>query len=126
MITNINALKIFLLLLLVAFAEIWPSESSNIESGSELNPQQLVSQMSEEDKASLTQYFKIMLLESQGGYVLFGIKPICLEAVPIIEASPRSNFGFYLQMRTPIERKGLEAWNRLPISKKDSTIGIVA
>lgn len=125
MLTNTGSLKFFLLLLLVAFAEIWPSESSNIEIGSELNPQQLVSQMSEEDKASLTQYFKMMLLESQGGYVLFGIKPICLEAVPIIEASPRSNFGFYLQMRTSIERKGLEAWNRLPISKQDSPIDIV-
>lgn len=126
MLTKIRPLKLFLLLLLVAFAEIHSSEPSNNEIDSKLSPKQLISLMSKEDKISLTHYFKMMLLESQAGYVLFGAKPICLEAVTAIEDNPRSNFVLYMQMRAPIERKGLEAWERLPISKKDLPITIIS
>lgn len=127
MLSNIFSLKVFLVLLLLSFSVTWSSEEPHVEIGYELTPQQLISKISEEDKASLTQYFRMMLLESEGGYVLFGIKPICLESIESIDSRPKSNLGFHPQcvVNSEAVRKGLEAWNRLPISKEGAPIEII-
>lgn len=37
--------------------------------------------LSQEEKACLESYFETMLLNSEGGYVLFGSKPVCEEGI---------------------------------------------
>lgn len=99
-----------------------------VEIDAEFTPEHVVSLLSEEDKVSLTQFFRGMLLQSQGGYVLFGVKPICLEVMDIIDSRPDSNLSFPTSsnvVNSEVVRKGLEAWNRLPISKEGAPIEII-
>ena len=53
------------------------------------------------------------------------MKPICLESIDAIDSHPKSNLGFHIFQCDSVMRKGVEAWNRLPISKEGAPIEII-
>ncbi len=87
-----------------------------------------LAQISPEDKEVLTAFFKLMLLDSDGGYVLFGAKPICLEGVFMPPSLSEMNFGprqnpFFDNAETL--QQGIEVWNRLPFSRLEGATMII-
>lgn len=125
MLSKVHLLTYFLLMSTMHM-DLLSEAPKAVEIGFEITPEQLISRLSEEDKDSLTKFFREMLLQSQGGYVLFGIKPICLESINTIDCHPKSNLGFHaIQSESEMMRKGLEVWNRLPISKEGAPIEII-
>lgn len=84
-------------------------------------------ELTEEDQLALSSFFRFMLRQSQGGYVLFGVKPVCIEAFTDSEGLPTSNFSLShpFSLDNDIIRRGLEVWNKLPLSQYTSPVSIV-
>ncbi|MDE3048021.1 MAG: hypothetical protein KGI83_06705, partial [Verrucomicrobiota bacterium] len=47
--------------------------------------QTILDALSQEELATLDSFFRTLMGESQGGYVLYGQKPVCVEAFPLRE-----------------------------------------
>jgi len=58
---------------------------------SELEYKQILSDLSQPDREILEDFFKAMLANSEGGYVLYGNKPICFEAILLGDYDPLGN-----------------------------------
>jgi hypothetical protein len=78
----LRILQVFLPMLLLT-VKLFSEIPQKVETSSKITPEQMLTQLSEEDKISLTQFFRLMLLQSQGGYVL-GVKPICLDPIDTV------------------------------------------
>lgn len=86
--------------------------------------QDILAQVSYSDKADLLRFFKSMLRESEGGYVLWGVKPACLEAFYEQPFVPKTNFAFPRQTYLDFDSvsKGVEVWNKLPVAHKNDLV----
>ncbi len=98
-----------------------------LESSSEpVSLRELVSQMPLKDRDALTSYFAISLLHSEIGYVLYGVKPICLESFEEKPVLPQTNFVFpredSLSRNSEAIYRGMEVWRSLPVSTANSPI----
>lgn len=128
-------MKTRITLLFVTFAIILFFLSSlTIQSSEKSDPTQMsphpwqgaLSQLSDEEKSSLIAYLKIMLAQSEAGYVLFGVKPVCLEAIEM-PTRPVRNWCFGSQCRLTQNEfgAGLDAWNRLQALVQENPVTIV-
>lgn len=73
----------------------------------------LITALSPEQNVLLTSFFRTLIQNSFSGYVLYGDKPICIEAHPLLNESGALSG---VNPQTPILIKGMELWQKLEVS----------
>jgi len=71
--------------------------------------------LSSNDRIVLEKFFRIFLRDSQGGFVLFGNKPVCSEGILPSEQSHLLMLGSELHERNIVFKEGLKVWRKLPL-----------
>lgn len=73
-----------------------------------------LSQMPHEEKSNVVDYLKVMLGKSEAGYVLFGIKPVCLEAIEHPNPPERNLcFGYHCRLTLKEHGEAIKTWLNL-------------
>ena len=67
-------------------------------------------------RAVLDVFFRVLLEESQGGFVLYGSKPACIEGILPSEEN-LFMVGGILHRRIIVLREGLRVWEKIPLKK---------
>src|SRR5271170_6141243 len=65
------------------------------------------------DKEILEIFYRTLFKESQGGYVLFGSKPVCVEGI-LLKETNLIMLGGDLHKTNVILKEGLKIWQKLP------------
>lgn len=91
---------------------------------SEVNWKQCLDDMPVQEKLYLEKFFRTMLVNSQGGYVLFGSKPSCGEGIFDIKSNI-GHLGTRLHVRSSILFLGCKVWNRYFANISGAKISII-
>lgn len=108
-------------ILLLALSACKAEVLAQVQTSRELNLQ-----LTTTEKADLEDYFRIMLTQSEGGYVLFGAKPVCGEAAYV--AFPCSSFNIFQQRqaaRLDCIDRGYETFRSLEIDSSNAPLCII-
>ena len=71
------------------------------------------------ERCILEKFFRSLLKDSQGGYVLFGNKPVCTEGVLPNENNCLLMIGNEFHERNIVLKEGLKIWHKLPLQSQN-------
>ncbi|MGE0198885.1 MAG: hypothetical protein AB7S94_09040 [Simkaniaceae bacterium] len=81
----------------------------------------LLETLSTEEKCVLSSFFKTLLVDSEGGFVLLGEKPMCVEGV-FSEENIIVSLGNKLHKKSIYLKKGYQIWEKFNTNEKNQNI----
>lgn len=81
---------------------------------SEPSHKQILSHLSQPDREILENFFRVMLTSSEGGYVLYGSKPICFESIPNGNYDLLGSMGHHMWTLLSL---GISTWEKVGLPK---------
>lgn len=83
-------------------------------SASESSHKQILTHLSQPDREALDTFLKVMLTSSEGGYVLYGNKPICFQTMSFGDSDPLGSMDHHMSTLLSI---GISTWEKVGLPK---------
>lgn len=83
-------------------------------SASESPHKQILTHLSQADREALDTFLKVMLTSSEGGYVLYGNKPICFQSMSLRDSDPLGLMNHHMSTLLSI---GISTWEKVGLPK---------
>src|ERR1700722_15097126 len=84
---------------------------------SEFLPNQKLTHLSHPDRKTLENFLKVLLKNSEGGYVLYGNKPICFQTTSSRVADPLGNMNHHM---STLLNNGISVWEKAGLPKNSN------